>query len=302
MAIDMRQLLTPWQTCNNNQPPATLCRGHKKRKMEVTVEIYNSVGEMLRTMEARPFTETAKKYGYVARGWINNTRNKNLLLNGDTKTAAKIKAGINKIKIFGNGTRTTNEVICDFCGGMPNVGAFACGDPRNMLNIKSNIIKNTKVINIAYDSTNFRGSDDKKVLNTSCMFLSALATLEKSGYRVNLYCVNAVKNRADQVYIIALQVKNSGKNLDMLRCAYPVANPDFVCLFYEMLDRQENYRLFRPNKGKNKTPYCYLLPVETQEKILKDKIKNFITIRMCDIYGEYTTISEMITYIKSRLN
>lgn len=146
---------------------------------------------------------------------------------GDKVNADKITATIRKIKAQGKGNETRNNLYNSPCGFLPIVPKVLAGDPQNMLAIKKQRYNSTKVINIAYNVSVACTITTEETIEVAAKVANVIASLEKNGYRVNLYaysCGGGVRNTA---YSLLIKVKDSGKYLDTLRIAYSLVNPSF---------------------------------------------------------------------------
>ena len=170
----------------------------------------------------------------------------NLLKCGDKENADKIAATIRKIKAQGKGNETRNKLYNSPCGFMPIVPKVLAGDPQNMLAIKKQRYNSTKVLNIAYNTTIGYQTSAEEIIETAAKVANVIASLEKNGYRVNLYAFSCGKGKRDTVYSLLVKIKDSGKYLDTLRIAYPLINPSFLrrhILAY--LERIKGYGLYK---------------------------------------------------------
>ena len=129
---------------------------------------------------------------------------------------------------------------------MPIVPKVLAGDPQNMLAIKKQKYNSTKVLNIAYNTTIGYQTSAEEIIETAAKVANVIASLEKNGYRVNLYAFSCGKGKRDTVYSLLVKIKDSGKYLDTLRIAYPLINPSFLrrhILAY--LERIKGYGLYK---------------------------------------------------------
>lgn len=170
----------------------------------------------------------------------------NLMKFGDKENAGKINAAIRKIKAQGKGNETRNKLYNSPCGFMPIVPKVLTGDPQNMLAIKKQRYNSTKVLNIAYNITVEWSITTEQMIETAAKVANIIATLEKNGYRVNLYVYLCTGGKRDTVAALLVKIKDSGKYLDTLRIAYPLVNPSFFrrhVLGY--LERIKGYGLYK---------------------------------------------------------
>ena len=182
--------------------------------------------------------QTAKGKEFDASNEINKVRTEftgtksfeeaqNLLKYGDKENAEKINATIRKIKAQGKGNETRNKLYNSPCGFMPIVPKVLAGDPQNMLAIKKQTYKSTKVINIAYNVAVSCSITVNELNETAAKVANVIASLEKNGYRVNLYAYSCGRDLKYNYFSLLVKIKDSGKYLDTLRIAYPLVNPSF---------------------------------------------------------------------------
>lgn len=152
----------------------------------------------------------------------------NLMKFGDDDNAKKIQSASINVKAqttscVSNKNRLSNSP----CGFLPIVPRVLSGVPENMLAIRKEAYKNTKIINIVYNVTAEYSVEADEIIEVSARVASAIKTLEKNGYRVNLYlaCVCEVNSKT---VCITVKAKDSGQYFDTLRAAYPLVNPSFL--------------------------------------------------------------------------
>ena len=151
----------------------------------------------------------------------------NLMKFGDKENAENINATIRKIKAQGKGTETRNKLYNSPCGFMPIVPKVLAGDPQNMLAIKKQRYNSTKIINIAYNVAVDWRIKIESIIETTAKVANVIASLEKNGYRVNLYAYFCGGGEGKTLGTAIIKIKDSGKYLDTLRIAYPLVNPSF---------------------------------------------------------------------------
>lgn len=241
------------------------------------VEIFNSVNGLVSALKTRKFSESAKKNApYIIDG---EGKYNTILAHGDKDLASKIKSERKKIEVNGNGTKKSVEVVRDMCGVAPNIGAFVSGDPRNMINTQIKSVKNTKVINILY--INIRPSTISKdvILQASSKFLNTIENMERNGYRINLYAGFGIESSKGQRRIYAIKIKDSGKSLDLLRCAFPLASPDFTDVMLELISKDGDFEI------QKRTPlFGYTMRACNVKNAIKNKLRNYAVIQTTDLY------------------
>ena len=197
---------------------------------------FNSVEEFSNWINTTPQTKKGKEFSVsteVSRqrteftGTESFEEAQNLLKYGDKVNADKIAATIRKIKAQGKGNETRNKLYNSPCGFMPIVPKVLAGDPQNMLAIKKQRYNSTKVINIAYNVAVDCTRTTEDLIETAAKVANVIASLEKNGYRVNLYAYSCGRDLRFNYYSLLIKIKDSGKYLDTLRIAYPLVNPSF---------------------------------------------------------------------------
>ena len=214
---------------------------------------FNSVEEFSNWLQVTPQTEKGKSLNesvtnsFKFAGTKSFEEAQNLLKYGDKENADRIAATIRKIKAQGKGNETRNSLYNSPCGFMPIVPKVLAGDPQNMLAIKKQRYNSTKVLNVVYNVTVSGNKKKEQLFETAAKVANVIASLEKNGYRVNLYVCFSVRSTCDESSkaISIIKIKDSGKYLDTLRIAYPLVNPSFLRRhLFAYLERVENYLLW----------------------------------------------------------
>ena len=197
---------------------------------------FNSVEEFSNWLQVTPQTAKGKKfdasnevskYNTEFTGTESFEQAQNLMKYGDKVNADKIAATIRKIKANGKGNETRNKLYNSPCGFMPIVPKVLAGDPNNMLAIRKERYNSTKVLNIAYNVAVSCSITVNQLTETAAKVANVIASLEKNGYRVNLYAYACGRDLKNNYYSLLVKIKDSGKYLDTLRIAYPLVNPSF---------------------------------------------------------------------------
>lgn len=197
---------------------------------------FDSVEQFSNWLQVTPQTAAGKKFDYSNEISKSNTEftgtesfdvAQKLLKYGDKVNADKIAATIRKIKAQGKGNETRNKLYNSPCGFMPIVPKVLAGDPQNMLAIRKERYNSTKVLNIAYNVAVSCSITTDDMIKTAAKVANVIASLEKNGYRVNLYAYACGRDLKDNYYSLLVKIKDSGKYLDTLRIAYPLVNPSF---------------------------------------------------------------------------
>lgn len=192
-------------------------------------------------------TESFKRFS----GTENFTEADNLLKFGDDENAKKIQAAAVNVKAQTASDETDrNRLYNSPCGFLPIVPRVLSGVPENMLNIRKEAYKSTKIINIAYNIAADYSVEANEIIDVSAKVACAIKTLEKNGYRVNLHlaCVCGVNRKT---VCTTVKVKDSGHYFDTLRTAYPLVNPSFLRRhIFAVLERIKEIRLLIPGYAK----------------------------------------------------
>ena len=197
---------------------------------------FDSVEQFSNWLQSTPQTAKGKKFDASNEVSKYNTEftgtesfdvAQNLMKYGDKVNADKINATIRRIKAQGKGNETRNKLYNSPCGFMPIVPKVLAGDPQNMLAIRKQTYKSTKVLNIAYNVAVSCRLTVNELTETAAKVANVIASLEKNGYRVNLYAYACGMDIKSNYFSLLIKIKDSGKYLDTLRIAYPLINPSF---------------------------------------------------------------------------
>ena len=215
---------------------------------------FNSVDEFSNWLQSTPQTAGGKKFDYSNEISKSNTEftgtesfeeAQNLLKCGDKVNADKIAATIRKIKAQGKGNETRNKLYNSPCGFLPIVPKVLAGDPQNMLAIKKQTYKSTKVLNIAYNTMIGWQISTEEIIETAAKVANVIASLEKNGYRVNLYAFSCGLGKRNTAFSLLVKIKDSGKYFDTLRIAYPLVNPSFLRRhIFAYIERLKGYGIY----------------------------------------------------------
>ena len=193
------------------------------------VEKYESVNTFIRTLNERIKSYKGEIYDPSFKFCGTNSLDEanDLFYHGDKENADKVTAAKAKIKAQGKGYETRNSLYNSPYGFMPIVPKVLAGDPNNMLAIKKQAYNSTKVLNIAYNVAVDCTRTTEDLIKTAAKVANVIASLEKNGYRVNLYAYSCGRDLKYNYYSLLIKIKDSGKYLDTLRIAYPLVNPSF---------------------------------------------------------------------------
>lgn len=139
-------------------------------------------------------------------------------LKGDDNLA-KMLRGSEKLDIHAPSTGKRKQMRTGVVGFMPHVPNFLAGVPNNMIFIEEKRIAK-KVINVYYGCNTSAGVSADEIAKVSARVMSCIMSLERKGYRCNLYAVNCANNNG-RLAGFSVKVKDSGQHIDILKLAFP---------------------------------------------------------------------------------
>lgn len=98
---------------------------------------------------------------------------------------------------------------------------------------------NKKVLNVAYDPSANCSHTSEEMLEASINVLNFIVSLEKQGYKINLYSICAAESKTECAVQI-IRIKQSDEYTDLLKLVYPMVNPSFF--------RRHYFRFLERNK------------------------------------------------------
>lgn len=189
----------------------------------------------------------------------------NLLSHGDKDTAAKL-IGCNE-----NGKRmneTKKSTIYNSpIGFVPNIPNYLIGRPDNMFAAKTQTYKSCKVLNVCINSAVSCEVTIKDIIAFNQKLLNVVYTLEKRGYRLNLYVgVVAEFSKSENIGACFIKVKDSGKLLNVTNVTYPLCNASFL--------RRHFFKWVETNGKTFSKSYGFVAPRYKSEKVIKQLFRN----------------------------
>lgn len=201
-----------------------------------------------------------------------------LLRFGDRENLSKLQKMITlKVSMKGTGEQVKTETYRSFVGYAPHVPSYVSGQPKTMLRKKIIKTQNAKVLNIVYNPCASANVDAEDLLNASIKVLDFINSLEKQGYKVNLYTLLSTRTREETVAMIC-KIKSSDDYTDLAKIVYPMVHPSFL--------RRHFFRFIETNKEITDRQFCvgYGTPVYLEQDT-SSIIKN--TGIKCDYYVSY---------------
>lgn len=181
---------------------------------------YNSIDQMIKHLGTIKGTEHSNST-YDAT-WYGSTSYEDAvtrITKGDDELAKKLR-GTEKLDIQMPSTGVKKRIVTRVAGFAPHVPNYLAGVPNNMLWVEERKIAK-KVITVIYGcNTRYEASADE-IAKVSARVVSAIMSLERKGYRINLYASNVAENGNRRCGFIT-KLKDSGQHIDVLKMAFPL--------------------------------------------------------------------------------
>lgn len=192
-------------------------------------KIYNSLSQLVKDIDISKVTEFYARRGVAIKDSVQYKNAAEIMLTGDPKSARLIKDCEKTARLKSNGQTARNTIYSAQQGFVPNMGRVMAGHPDNMINIRRQIVRNTKVLNIMYNCAIDYSVDKDKIAYEGARLLSGIRQLEKNGYRVNLYIACIAKfDKSKNSAVFAVKAKDDGKPVNITRLAFPLVNDMFL--------------------------------------------------------------------------
>jgi len=200
--------------------------------MNYLFESFNSVADFIATIDGRQEKDNwgtfySREEGSRWTGTESYEEATKLALYGDKESASKVTKSLKKIQAASTNSeeRAQAKVRRSVVGSRPCVPAAVQGHPLSMY--RRNTIKVKKPVVTVYYSVSLSGGESAERLATAgAKMAQAIQTVERSGVRVNLYAGNTSCTSSQSVGTF-VRIKDSAKDFDLMRMAYPLVNPSF---------------------------------------------------------------------------
>lgn len=226
--------------------------------MKVIVKKFDSLSEYSRYL-TKPVSALFMKYGHEgsrtgSKGFTKTEsweEAEQLLKFSDKENLAKLKTKMVNQGLKGSGESKRTETYRSFVGYAPHVPSYIAGQPKTMLRKRVIRTTNAKVLNVMYSPVAHGGIDADELLN---------ASLEKQGYKVNLYTIITTRKRYQTVSQI-VKIKSSDDYTDLAKIVYPMVNPSFL--------RRHFFRFMEVTEEVTEREFCrtYGVPVYEQHEV-----------------------------------
>lgn len=257
------------------------------------LEKFESISEFQRAINTREVNEfykgilSSENATKTFTGTESYEEAENLLSYGDKSIAAKL--------VECNGKRMNetkkNTIYNSPVGFVPNIPNYLSGRPDNMFAVKTQTYKSCKVLNVCVNSAVSFDVATKDIIAFNQKLLNVVYTLEKRGYRLNLYVgVVAEFSKSSNIGACFIKVKDSGKLMNVTNVAYPLCNASFL--------RRHFFKWVETNGKTFSRSYGCIAPRVESEKAIKklfNRTKNISLIITSDML--YYSESEIMNVI-----
>ena len=150
-----------------------------------------------------------------------------LMKYGDKESLSLINTATKRIKAKANNTeeRVQAKVRRSVVGSRPCVPHAINGHPLSMYR-RTTVHVSKPVINVYYSRSAMCNVEAEDMALAGAKVIEAIKIVERSGVRINLY-VGAVLESSRESVVIFARAKDSDKDVDFARMAYPFVNPAF---------------------------------------------------------------------------
>ena len=143
----------------------------------------------------------------------------NRIKRGDDKLA-KMLRGSEKLDIHMASTGIQKRMVTRVAGFAPHVPNYLAGVPNNMIWVEEK--KVPKKILTVISGCNTHGNESANTIaKVSARVVSCIMSLERKGYRINLYASNVADSGSRRTGFIT-KLKDSGQHIDVLKMAFPL--------------------------------------------------------------------------------
>ena len=245
------------------------------------LEKFESISEFQRAINTRKVDRfyknrmSSENNGKEFTGTESYEEAENLLLCGDKSIAAQL--------VECNGKRMNetkkNTIYNSPVGFVPNIPNYLSGRPDNMFAVKTQTYKSCKVLNVCVNAITKCIVESEDILAFNKRLLNVVYTLEKRGYRLNLYVgATLYFECTNNVGACFIKVKDSGKLLNVTNVAYPLCNVSFA--------RRHIFRWIETARKTFSRSYGCIAPRVESEKAIKqlfNRTKNISLIITSDM-------------------
>ena len=212
-----------------------------------------------------------------------------LLKFGDKENLAKLQTKLSKIGIHGSGETKKVETYRSFVGYAPHVPSYISGQPKTMLRKKVVRTVNAKVLNVMYSPVAAGCVEADDLLEVSIKVMNFISSLERQGYKVNLYTMITTRKGRETVAQI-VKIKSSDDYTDLAKIVYPMVNPSFL--------RRHFFKFMEVTDGIKERGFCgtYGTPIYSQSEV--EPLWKQIGVRIDYYFNFYEAEYQLNKYTK----
>ena len=133
---------------------------------------------------------------------------------------AKMLRGSEKLDIHMASTGIQKRMVTRVAGFAPHVPNFLAGVPNNMIWVEEKKVPK-KVLTVIYGCNTHGDETCEEIAKVSARVVSCIMSLERKGYRINLYASNVADCGSRRTGFIT-KLKDSGQHIDVLKMAFPL--------------------------------------------------------------------------------
>lgn len=145
-----------------------------------------------------------------------------LLEHGCPDLAKKITTAL-KVKVSTTQAKQLRKTVNDVCGFQANVPLFMVGVPTNMIQTKR-VQQKQKVVTVIKPISASAAIKPQEIIDNGVACLQVVDAIEKAGYRVNLYLVEASKSGGRTCGML-VKVKSANERMSVSKMAFCMAHP-----------------------------------------------------------------------------
>lgn len=264
--------------------------------MKYITKKFDSLNEYSRYLEqplsnlfARRGTESSKRGSAKFTGTTSWDEAQMLLKFGDKENLAKLQTKMLKLGLKGSGETKRTETYRSFVGYAPHVPSYISGQPKTMLRKKVVRTTNAKVLSVLYNPTANGNVKAESLLDASIEVMNFVNSLEKQGYKVNLYTIICVRGYRETVSQI-VKVKSSDDYTDLAKVVYPMINPSFL--------RRHFFRFMEVTEEVTEREFCRTYGVPVYEQYEVEQIWKQMGIKV-DYYFNFYEYQSQLNKVKA---
>lgn len=210
-------------------------------KYNTIVEEYQSIEEFTATLATRKTNDAFNGSALSSKksasdSWDSGYKTVEQAL--ETLKDGSYKKGLKKLKatkkaVECNATQTKVKRYADLVGYSPIVPAYLQGLPQAMVNSKR-VVKKSKVLKVAVCVSYAWYVETREILDHACKVLSDIITLEKQGYRIDLYAFDtALKDnetdlKEDKSACLLIRLKRPDQPINLSKLLFPMVCSAFL--------------------------------------------------------------------------